>query len=103
MDWIERLNEAIRYIEENLTGEIEYEKLGQIACCSAYHFQRMFAYIAGMPLSEYIRKRKMSLAARALQGSEAKIIEVDAKYGYTSPTALTRAFTSVHVVNPSIV
>ena len=42
MDWIERLNEAIRYIEENLTGEIEYEKLGQIACCSAYHFQRMF-------------------------------------------------------------
>lgn len=63
MDWIERLNEAIRHIEENLTGEIEYEKLGQIACCSSYHFQRMFTYIAGMPLSEYIRRRKMSLAA----------------------------------------
>ena len=63
MDWIERLNEAIRYMEENLTGEIEYDKLGQIACCSAYHFQRMFTYIAGMPLSEYIRRRKMSLAA----------------------------------------
>ncbi len=63
MDWIERLNEAIDYIEENLTGKIEYEKLGQIACCSSYHFQRMFTYIAGMPLSKYIRKRKMSLAA----------------------------------------
>ena len=103
MDWIERLNEAIRYIEENLTGEIEYEKLGQIACCSAYHFQRMFAYIAGMPLSEYIRKRKMSLAAVDLQGSDAKIIDVAAKYGYASPTAFNRAFQSVHGVNPSSV
>ena len=103
MDWIERLNEAIRYIEENLTGEIEYEKLGKIACCSAYHFQRMFAYIAGMPLSEYIRKRKMSLAAVDLQGSDAKIIDVAAKYGYTSPTAFNRAFQSVHGVNPSSV
>ncbi|HJB67735.1 MAG TPA: AraC family transcriptional regulator, partial [Candidatus Fournierella excrementigallinarum] len=103
MDWIERLNEAIGYIEENLTGEIEYEKLGQIACCSAYHFQRMFAYIAGMPLSEYIRKRKMSLAAVDLQGNDAKVIDVAAKYGYASPTAFNRAFRSVHGVNPSSV
>ncbi len=101
MDWVERLNEAVRYIEENLTGEIEYEKLGQIACCSAYHFQRMFAYIAGMPLSVYIRRRKMSLAAVDLQGGGAKIIDVAAKYGYASPTAFNRAFQSVHGVNPS--
>lgn len=103
MDWIERLNEAIHYMEENLTGEIEYDKLGQIACCSAYHFQRMFAYIAGMPLSAYIRKRKMSLAAVDLQGGNAKIIDVAAKYGYASPTAFNRAFQSVHGVNPSSV
>ena len=103
MDWMKRLNEAIRYIEENLTGEIEYEKIGQIACCSAYHFQRMFAYIAGIPLSEYIRKRRMSLAAVDLQGSDAKIIDVAAKYRYTSPTAFNRAFQSVHGVNPSSV
>ena len=103
MDWIERLNEAIRYMEENLTGEIEYDKLGQIACCSAYHFQRMFTYIAGMPLSEYIRRRKMSLAAVDLQGGQAKIIDVAAKYGYTSPTAFNRAFRSVHGINPSAV
>ena len=103
MDWIERLNEAIRYMEENLTGEIEYDKLAQIACCSAYHFQRMFTYIAGMPLSEYIRRRKMSLAAVDLQGGQAKIIDVAAKYGYTSPTAFNRAFRSVHGINPSAV
>lgn len=103
MDWIERLNEAIRYIEENLTGKIEYEKLGQIACCSAYHFQRMFTYMAGMPLSEYIRKRKMSLAAVDLQEDGAKVIDIAAKYGYASPTAFNRAFQSVHGINPSSV
>ena len=79
MDWIERLNEAINYIEENLTDKIDYSKLGQIACCSSYHFQRMFTYIAGMTLSEYIRKRKMSLAAVDLQGGKEKIIDVDRK------------------------
>ena len=103
MDWIERLNEAINYIEENLTDKIDYSKLGQIACCSSYHFQRMFTYISGMPLSEYIRKRKMSLAAVDLQGGKEKIIDVAAKYGYTSPTAFNRAFQSVHGVNPSSV
>ena len=103
MDWIDRLNEAVRYIEDNLTGEMEYEKLGQIACCSAYHFQRMFNYIAGVPLSEYIRRRKMSLAAVDIQGGEAKIIDVAAKYGYASPTAFNRAFQSVHGVSPSAV
>lgn len=103
MEWIERLNHAIDYIEEHLTEEIEYEQLGRIACCSAYHFQRMFTYMAGVPLSEYIRRRKMSLAAVDLQGGDAKIIDVAAKYGYNSPTAFNRAFQSVHGIAPSAV
>ena len=103
MEWIERLNSAVNYIEKNLTDKIDYEKLGQIACCSAYHFQRMFSYMAGMPLSEYIRKRKMSLAAVDLQGGHAKIIDVAQKYGYHSPTAFNRAFQSIHGVAPSTV
>lgn len=53
MEWIERLNQAITYIEEHLKDDIDYEQLGKIACCSAYHFQRMFTYMAGIPLSEY--------------------------------------------------
>lgn len=65
MEWIERLNDAIGYIEEHLTDEMVYEQLGQIACCSSYHFQRMFTYMAGISLSEYIRRRKMSLAIYA--------------------------------------
>lgn len=103
MEWIERLNQAIGYLEAHLTEEPDYEQLGKIACCSAYHFQRMFAYMAGVPLSEYIRRRKMSLAAVDLQGGEKKIIDVAAKYGYSSPTAFNRAFQSVHGIAPSAV
>ncbi len=101
MEWIERLNEAIGYIEEHLTGEIDPEQLGRIACCSSYHFQRMFTYMAGIPLSEYIRRRKMSLAAVDLQGKDMKIIDLAGRYGYSSPTAFNRAFQSVHGIAPS--
>ena len=103
MEWIERFNEAISYIEEHLTEEIDYEQLGRIACCSSYHFQRMFTYMAGVPLSEYIRRRKMSLAAVDLQGGNMKIIDVAGKYGYSSPTAFNRAFQTVHGIAPSAV
>ena len=103
MEWIERLNEAMGYIEEHLTDEVDVAQLGRIACCSSYHFQRMFTYMAGMPLSEYIRRRRMSLAAVDLQGRDRKIIDVAAKFGYSSPTAFNRAFQSVHGIAPSAV
>lgn len=101
MDWVERLNQSVSYIEEHLTGEIDYEQLGRIACCSTYHYQRMFTYMAGISLAEYIRKRKMSLAAIDLQGGRETILEVAAKYGYRSPTAFNRAFQSFHGIAPS--
>lgn len=103
MEWIERLNKAINYIEENITKEIEYEQVAKIACCSTYHFQRMFAYMADVPLSEYIRRRRMSLAAVELQNDDKKIIDVALKYGYSSPTAFNRAFKSIHGVAPSVI
>ena len=103
MEWVERLNQSMNYIEENLTGEIDYEQLGRIACCSTYHFQRMFTYMAGITLAEYIRKRKMSLAAVDLRGGEERIIDIAEKYGYHSPTAFTRAFQSFHGIAPSSV
>lgn len=103
MEWIERLNKAINYIEENITKEIEYEQVAKIACCSTYHFQRMFAYMADVPLSEYIRRRRMSLAAVELQNDDKKIIDVALKYGYSSPTAFNRAFKSIHGAAPSVI
>lgn len=103
MEWVERLNQSIAYMEEHLTGEIDYEQLGRIACCSAYHYQRMFTYMAGITLTEYIRRRKMSLAAVDLRDKNAKIIDIAEKYGYSSPTAFNRAFQNIHGVAPSAV
>ena len=103
MEWMERWNQAMDEIEQNLTGEIDYERLGRIACCSAYHFQRMFTYLAGVPLGEYVRRRRMSLAAADLQAGRDKVIDIAARYGYESPTAFNRAFRAVHGIAPSAV
>ncbi len=101
MEWIERLNDAINYIEANIKGDINLDEVAKMACCSTYHFQRMFSYMADMPLSEYIRRRKMSLAAVDLQSGAQKVIDVGLKYGYDSPTAFNRAFKNVHGITPS--
>lgn len=100
MDWIERLNSAINYMEEHMKDEIDLEEVGSIAGCSAYHFQRMFTYMADVTISEYIRKRRMSLAAVDLIAGE-KVIDVALAYGYDSPTAFNRAFKNIHGVAPS--
>jgi len=101
MEWIERLNGAINYIEEHLGEEIDLNEASKIACCSTYHFQRMFAYMADIPLSEYMRRRRMSLAAVDLQSGDNKVIDVALKYGYDSPTAFNRAFKNIHGIAPS--
>ncbi len=100
MEWLERWNRAMDHIEENLAGEIRLDTAARIACCSSFHFQRMFSYMAGVPLSEYIRRRRMSAAAFALQRG-ARVIDLAMMYGYDSPTAFSRAFRSVHGVSPS--
>ena len=100
MEWIKRLNAAINYIEEHITEEIDLKEVGKVAGCSAYHFQRMFTYMAEMSLSEYIRRRKMSLAAVDLLAGK-KVIDVSVRYGYDSPTAFNRAFKNTHGIAPS--
>ena len=101
MEWLDKLNKSIEYIEDNLDGEINYEEAARLACCSCYHYQRMFSYIAGVTLSEYIRNRRMTKAAIDLQNGE-KVMDVSLKYGYESPTSFNRAFKKVHEVSPSM-
>lgn len=100
MEWLNRMNHAVDYIELNLADDISYEKAAQIACCSTYHFQRMFSFITGVPLSEYIRRRRLTLAAFELQTSNIKVIDVAIKYGYESPEAFSRAFKNLHGIMP---
>ena len=101
MEWLEKLNKTISYIEEHLAEEISYDELAHIACCSTYHFQRMFAYMAGIPLSEYIRRRRLTLAANDIRGSSERIIDIAIKYGYDSADSFSRAFTKQHGITPS--
>jgi len=102
MDWLQRMNGVISYIEDNLDSDIDFEKVAKIACCSSYHFQRMFSFIIDVPLSEYIRRRRLTLAAFELQNSNVKIIDLSLKYGYDSPNSFTRAFQNLHGVTPSV-
>lgn len=101
MEWLEKLGAAIDYIEENLDKEISYDEAAHIACCSPYYFQRIFSYVSGMSLSEYIRRRKMTQAAFELQRTDSKVIDIALKYGYSSPTSFNRAFQNIHGITPT--
>ncbi|SHJ40408.1 transcriptional regulator, AraC family [Clostridium cavendishii DSM 21758] len=102
MDWVNRMKNALDYIENNLTGDICYEEAAKIAYCSTYQFQRMFSYITDVSLAEYIRRRRLTLAAFEIRQTDAKIIDIALKYGYDSPTAFTRAFQSLHGITPKL-
>lgn len=101
MDWLSQLNDALQYIEEHLDREIDLEQVAKLACCSSFHFQRMFSYMAGVTLGEYIRRRRMTKAAFDLQNTADKVIDIALRYGYDSPTAFNRAFQSIHGTTPS--
>lgn len=101
MDSLSNMNKAIVYIEEHLTEDIDYSEVSKIAYCSEYHFKRMFSFLAGVSLSEYIRRRRLSLAALELKDKDLRIIDIAVKYGYNSADSFSRAFHSMHGILPS--
>jgi AraC family transcriptional regulator len=102
MDLLHDMNTAMKYIEENLTREIDFKVVARLAHCSEYHFKRMFSFLARISLSEYIRRRRLTLAALEFQNHNVKVIDVAMKYGYNSPDSFTRAFLNVHGITPSV-
>ncbi|MEM5016498.1 AraC family transcriptional regulator [Metabacillus indicus] len=101
MGMLEHMNKALSYIEENLEEELDYKEAARIALCSEYHFKRMFSSLAGISLSEYVRRRRLTLAAFELKDKEVKVIDIAIKYGYLSPDSFTRAFQQLHGLTPS--
>ena len=101
MDTLERFNSALAYIEANLDGVIDGKEISKITLYSAYQFQKIFTAMSGIPLSEYIRNRRLDRAAFDLQNTDETVGDIALKYGYDSPTAFNRAFQRLHGIAPS--
>ncbi len=101
MNWIQGIQRAIDYVEENITEEIDFEKAARQAYSSSFHFQRVFGILCGLGLGDYIRMRRLSLAGEELSKGNAKIIDIALKYGYDTPESFSRAFTRFHGITPS--
>lgn len=103
MNNLDKLNDVIKYIENNLTNSIDGKKICQILCVNEYTAYRIFNFITGISLTEYIRNRRLSMAGLELINSDVKIIDLALKYGYDSPISFSRAFKKFHGINPSTV
>lgn len=101
MDWFAGIQNAINYIEEHLTEEIDYEEVSKEAACSSFYLQRIFSILCGITLGDYIRNRRLTLAGNELSVSDNKVIDIALKYCYESPESITRAFKGFHGITPS--
>ena len=99
--WIEGFQESIDYIEENLSEALDIEKIARKAALSPFYYQRIFGAVCGMSVGDYIRARRMTLAAQRLTSTEEKVIEVALGYGYDSPDSFAKAFGRFHGITPS--
>lgn len=101
MEWTRMLNAAIDYIENNITEELTCEDVAEHIYLSGFHFHRTFTILTGMTLGDYIRNRRLSLAAQELLTGKSKVIDVALKYGYQTPESFSKAFSRFHGVMPS--
>lgn len=101
MDMLNQLNAAMDYIESHLCAEWDVEKVAEIACVSPDSFLRFFSYMTGMTLTEYIRRRRLTLAASEIRNSRTPLVDLALQYGWDSSTAFSRAFARQHGLSPS--
>ncbi|MDQ0750264.1 AraC family transcriptional regulator [Streptomyces africanus] len=97
---LERLNQAMEHIECRLDESVDGAELARIATTSEYHLRRMFSALAGMPLSEYIRRRRLTVAGAEVLAGDGTLLEIAVRYGYGSGEAFARAFRAMHGVGP---
>jgi AraC family transcriptional regulator len=97
---LERLNQSMEHIERHLGQSIDVGELAHIAATSEYHLRRMFSALAGMPLSEYVRRRRLTVAGAEVLARRESLLEIAVRYGYSSGEAFARAFRAMHGVGP---
>ena len=103
MEWIERIGDAIKFIEDNMTEDITIKDIAENIFISPFYFQKGFSMLCGFTVGEYIKKRRLTLAGIELLSTDNKIIDIALKYGYDSPDIFTKAFTRFHGVTPTAV
>lgn len=101
MEWLVRMKNALELMERKMEEQLELAEIAKAAYSSPFHFQRMFHMLTGVTVAEYIRKRKLTLAAQELTISSAKVVDVALKYGYDSPESFSKAFRKLHGITPS--
>ncbi|GEK20560.1 AraC family transcriptional regulator [Cellulomonas xylanilytica] len=94
------LNRLVDLVEDNLTEELDVVRLAATLGTTEYHLRRMFSSLAGMPLSEYVRRRRMTVAATEVVTGSGDLLGIAVRYGYGSAEAFGRAFQSVHGISP---
>ncbi|OON82188.1 AraC family transcriptional regulator [Streptomyces tsukubensis] len=97
---LERLNQAMEHIERHLDEAVDVGELARTAATSEYHLRRMFSALAGMPLSEYVRRRRLTLAGAEVLAGSGTLLEIAVRYGYSSGEAFARAFRAMHDIGP---
>ena len=102
MEYIQSIQKAIDYMEDNLLENINYEDVAKAVYMSNYYFHRIFSLVTGISANEYINNKRLSLAGQELSMSKSKVIDIAMKYGYDSPESFSRAFTRFHGVSPSL-
>jgi AraC family transcriptional regulator len=103
LNWIERLQNALEFLEKNIEKDLSPVDISGKANTTPFHFQRMFSIITGVPLAEYIRKRRLTLAAQELVSKNSSIVDVALKYGYATQASFTRAFNHFHGFSPGMI
>ena len=101
MDWLTGIQNAINYIEDHLTEEIDFAAAAREAACSPFYLQRIFSLLCGMTMGDYIRSRRLSLAGDELSTTGCRVGDIAAKYGYESPESFARAFSRFHGITPT--
>lgn len=101
MSWTDFLQKAIDFMERHLLEDLTIERIAKEAHASPFHFQRTFSILTDMSVGDYLRKRRLTLAAEELCRTDAKVIDLAMKYGYDTPESFAKAFRRQHGVTPS--
>lgn len=101
MEWLIRMKEALDYMESKMEEPLLIDDIAKVAYSSPFHFQRMFFKLTGVSVADYIRRRRLTLAAQELAISKVKVLDVALKYGYESPESFAKAFRKAHGIAPS--